>query len=152
MIQNLIFGILSLKIFFQYRAYNFFMLVHTFQWTVSEFFFNFLIFSKSKKTSEKFIHFTIQFCSKNLTHFMKFKKSLDIERNMVSQHSQKLYEFYFTKIHFTNFPANIFLFGVRKHLYCIIFWPQRTAFFKHFESKCLYISVYLRKKIFVSEA
>ena len=114
MIQNLIFGILSLKIFFQYRAYNFFMLVHTFQWTLSEFFFNFLIFSKSKKTSEKFIHFTIQFCSKNLTHFMKFKKSLDIERNMVSQHSQKLYEFYFTKIHFTNFPANIFLFGVRK--------------------------------------
>ena len=51
---------------------------------------------------------------------------------------------------FTNFPANKFILGVRKkHLHCIIFRRPRTAFSKHFQSKCLYIPVCLRKKIFV---
>ena len=44
----------------------------------------------------------------------------------------------------TNFPADMFLFGVRKkHLHCINSWRQRTTFLKHCEIKCLYISVYL---------
>ena len=30
-----------------------------------------------------------------------------------------------------------------------ISWHPRTAFFKHFESKCLYTSIYLRNKVFV---
>ena len=33
--------------------------------------------------------------------------------------------------------------------FCTISKSQRTAFSKHLESKCLYIRVYLRKKIFV---
>ena len=46
MIQNIIFGILFLKILF--RAYNVFMFVHTFHWTSSEFF---LIFRFSRRKS-----------------------------------------------------------------------------------------------------
>ena len=34
----------------------------------------------------------------------------------------------------------------KKHLRCTIFWRLRTTFLKHFESKYLYISVYLYKK------
>ena len=37
------------------------------------------------------------------------------------------------------------------HLHCIIFRRPRIAFLKHFECKCLYISVYLRKNILVLE-
>ena len=135
---------------FQYRAYNFFMLVHTFQWTLSEFFFLFFNFlaESQKKLAKKFIHFAIQFCSKNLTNFMKFK-SLEIESNMLSQHNQKLYEFYFTKIHFTNFPVNVFLFGVRKHLYCIIFWLQRTNSSSTLKANvCIYLYISVRKYLF----
>ena len=110
-------------------------------------FFNFLAESQ-KKLAKKFIHFAIQFCSKNLTNFMKFK-SLDIESNMLSQHNQKLYEFYFTKIHFTNFPVNVFLFGVRKHLYCIIFWPQRTNSSSTLKANvCIYLYISVRKYLF----
>ena len=57
---------------------------------------------------EKITHFTIQFRSKNLTHFTNLS-SLDIENNMLPQHSQKPFWI-------TNFPANMFLFGVRKDI------------------------------------
>ena len=39
----------------------------------------------------------------------------------------------------------------KKHLHWTISGRPRTAFSKHFESKCLYISVYLRKKFFIPE-
>ena len=62
---------------------------------------------------------------------------------MLPEHSQSLSEF-------TSFPANTFLFGVRKkYTHCIISWSPRTAFLKHFQSKCLDISVHIRQKIFV---
>ena len=35
----------------------------------------------------------------------------------------------------------------KKYLHYTIFWHPRTAFLKHFESKCLYISICLLKKI-----
>ena len=50
--------------------------------------------------------------------------------------------------HFTNFPANIFLFGVRKNICTASFLDNKELLF---ESKCRYISAYLRKKIFVPE-
>ena len=54
--------------------------------------------------------------------------------------------------HFKSFPGNMFLVGIRKNICTVpISRRQRTAFLKHFESKCLCIFVYLRKKIFVSE-
>ena len=50
---------------------------------------------------------------------------------------------------FINFSANIFWFGVRKTFALLHFLTPRTAFLKHIESKCLDISAYLHKKIFV---
>ena len=48
---------------------------------------------------------------------------------------------------FTNFPANIFQKKKKtfrkKHLHCTLSWLPRTTFLKNFESKWLYISVYL---------
>ena len=71
MIQNLTFGFLFfLKILF--RAYKLFVFVHKFQWISSKFF----NFSKSQAD------FTIQFRSKNLTHFTSLNP-LDIENNML---------------------------------------------------------------------
>ena len=37
----------------------------------------------------------------------------------------------------------------KKYLHCTICRRPRTTFSKHFEAKCLYISVYLREKTFV---
>ena len=55
--ENLIFGILFLKNITSVSAIQLFKFVRTFQWKLSEFFLNFLIFhqkvSKSTKTNEK---------------------------------------------------------------------------------------------------
>ena len=69
-----------------------YIFVHKFQWKSSVYFY-FQIFQKkisspTKKPAKKITHFTIQFCSKNLTHSMTLN-SLDIEKGMLSQHSQK---------------------------------------------------------------
>ena len=110
--------------------------------------FNFRFSSRNsqnqQKLAKKITHFAIQFRSKNLTCFTNLN-SLDIENNIHPQHSQKISDF-------THFPANMFLFGVRKkYLHCTISRRPRTALLKHFESRCLYISIYLIKKIFVRE-
>ena len=136
MTQNLIFGVFLLKILFP--AYSFFIFIYMCQWTSSKLFFDFR-FSRTKsqsqqKLSTKITYFTIHFRSKHLTHFMNLI-SLDIENNMLRNTDKNFSQF-------TNFPANMFLFGVRKNLHCIISWHPRTAFLKHFESKCLYISLY----------
>ena len=83
MIQNLIFGIILLKILF--LAYNFFIFIHMFQRTSSKFFFDFR-FSRRKSQSQqklliKITYFAIQVRSKHLTHFANLN-SLDIENNM----------------------------------------------------------------------
>ena len=78
----------------------------------SLFFFNFRFFSRKsqsqQKLAKKITHFTIQFCSKNLTNFTKLN-SIDIEKNMLPQHGQKPFWLY-------KFLANMFLFGVRKNI------------------------------------
>ena len=114
------------------------------------FFFNFRFSSRKsqsqQKLAKKITHFTIQFCSKNLSHFTNLN-SLDIENNILSQHSQKPFWLY-------KFSANMFLVSVwcqKKYLYCTLSCRQRTKFLKHFESKCLYISIYLLEKSFVPE-
>ena len=88
MIQNLIFGI----IFFDSSGRS--------SGHYQSFFFNFRFSSRKsqsqQKLAKKITHLTIQFCSKNLTHFTNLN-SFDIENNMLSQHSQKplwLYKFY----------------------------------------------------------
>ena len=147
MIQNLIFTILFLKILL--RACNAFIFVHTFQWTSSEFFFFIFRFSSRKfqsqqKLVKKITHFTIQFRSRNLTHFTNLN-SLDNENNMLPKHSQKPFWLY------KYFSKHVSVWCQKKRLDCIISWRQRTVLLKHFESKCLYISVYPRKENFCSK-
>ena len=92
-----------------------------------------------QKLAKKITHFTIQFRSKNLTHFTNLN-SLDIENNMLPQHSQKPFWLYkFSSKH-------VSVWCQKKHFGCTISWHQRTTFLKHFKSKCLCISVYLRRK------
>ena len=61
------------------------MFVHMFQWASSEFFFNFSFSSRKSQSQQKLAknitHFTIEFRSKNLTHFTNLN-SLDIENNV----------------------------------------------------------------------
>ena len=131
MIQNLIFGIILLKILF--LAYNFFIFIHMFQRTSSKFFFDFR-FSRRKSQSQqklliKITYFAIQVRSKNLTHFTNFN-SLDIENNMSPKHCQKsfsLYKFFrkhvsawclkktFARHHFLT-PKNCILEGLWKQM------------------------------------
>ena len=99
-------------------------------------------FSRRKSQSQqklliKITYFAIQVCSKHLTHFTNLN-SLDIENNMLPKHCQKYFWLYkFLKKH-------VSVWCQKKHLDCTISWNTRTEFLKHFESKCLYISVYLR--------
>ena len=72
---------------------------------IIRFFFNFRFSSRNsqsqQKLAKKITHFTIQFCSKNLTHFTNLN-SFDIENNMLSQHSQKpLWLYKFSAKHFS---------------------------------------------------
>ena len=95
-----------------FRAYKDFVFAQTFHWISSDFILNFRFSSRKsqsqQKLAKKITHFTIQFRSKNLTHFTNLN-SLDIENNMLSQHSQKPFWLY-------KFSANMFLFGVRKNI------------------------------------
>ena len=68
--ENHVFGIPFLKILFPFRAWKFFIFVHTFQWTSSSFFFLIFGFScrlsqSQQKLANKITHFTI-LRSKNL--------------------------------------------------------------------------------------
>ena len=47
----------------------------------------------NRKWQKKITHFTWQFCSKKLTHFMNLN-SLDIKNNMLLQHNQKPFWLY----------------------------------------------------------
>ena len=91
-----------------------------------------------QKLATMITHFTIPFRSKNLTYLMNLN-SLNIKKNVLLQHSQK-------PTHFTNFPANMFLVGVRKKNCSALFRRPRTAFSKQWKSKCLHIPEYFRKK------
>ena len=115
---------------------------------IVSFFFNFRFcsrkFQSQQKLEKKITHFTVQISSKNFTYFLNFN-SLDSE-NICSRNTAK------NLSDFANFPAKLFLFGARKkHLHCTISRRPRTAFLKHFERKCLHISVYPCKKMLVPE-
>ena len=96
-----------------------------------------------QKLAKKITHFTIQFRSKT-SLILRTSTPLDIENSILPQHSQK--PFWFNLFHQT-----CFCLGSEKNLHCTIYWRPRTPFLKHFERKCLHISVYLRKKFFVPE-
>ena len=104
MIQYLIFGILFFKILFLYLSRR------SSRYHQSFFYFRFSSRKSQieQKLAKKITHFTIQFCSKNLTYFTNLN-SLDTENNMLPQHSQKPFWLY-------KFSANMFLFGVRNNI------------------------------------
>ena len=139
MIQNVIFGILCLKILF--RAYNVFIFVQTFQWTSSEFFLisDFLAESlKANKNWQKRSHI-LQY---SFTHKISlvFRTSTHLTLKIISTRNtaKKLSDFINFSAYFCLLSEEIF---ALHH-----FLTPRTAFLKHFESKCLNISIYLIKK------
>ena len=109
MIQNLIFGILFLKILFRHTAF----LYSSTRFSGHHDFFLIFRFSSRKPQSQQKLEkndtqFTIQFRSKNLTHFYKSQliwhwKWYDPASNTVKNLSD-----------FTQFPTNTSLFHVRK--------------------------------------
>ena len=117
--------------------------IHTFWWTSSDFFSvsDFLEkVSKPTKTSKK---------DHSFHNIVLLKKPQPIWhwKNMLPQCSQKPFQLFPT---FPNFTASIWLVP-EKHLHWTTSRCWTTAFLKHSESKCLYISVYLCIKIFVPE-
>ena len=116
--------------------------VHTFQWTLSEFFFDFRIFSRKSRSQQKqakrITHFAMQFRTKNLTYFKKLN-SLDIEYAPPTQLK--------TSVKFSS--KHVFVWCQKRTFELHHFLTPKAAYFKRFESKCPYISVYLRKKMFV---
>ena len=118
MIQNLIFGIFSFENIISVSGIHLFYIRPHLSVDINRmfcffffFFLNFLISQlkiwKPTKTRKKALSFYNKVLLKNLTHFMKFN-SLEIENIMLCNTAKNL-------SHFTNFPANIFLFGVRKN-------------------------------------
>ena len=98
-------------------------------------FFYFKLFRESQSQQEltkNITHFTIQFHSKKLTHFTHLNSLCNTAKNLSD---------------FTNFWSSLFPFCVRKN----IFTSQELHSWSTFESKYLYISVYLRQNIFVPE-
>ena len=96
------------------------------------------------KPVKNITHFTIQFRSNNHNHFTSHNP-FEIENEMLPKHSQKTLSVY------TFSSKDVSVWCKKKHLHCTISWRPRTTFMKHFEKKCLYISVYLSKKRFVSK-
>ena len=92
------------------RAYSVFIFLQTFQLTPSEFFFLNFRFSSRKsqsqqKLAKKITHFTIQFHSTILRTSTHFTLKIMSSRNTAKSLSD-----------FANFPADMFLFGVRKNI------------------------------------
>ena len=119
-------------------------LFQTFQWTSSDFIFipEFIaeILKPNKNQRERSPILQYIFAQK-ISLILRISTLLKLKIICTQNTAKKLSQS-------TNFRANMFLFGVRKkHLHCIISWRPRTTFLKHCEIKCLYISVYLSKKI-----
>ena len=89
-----------------------------------------------------FLKILLQFRSKNLTHFANLK-SLDIKNNMLRNTAKNLSDF-------TNFPVNMFLFGVRKNICTAPFldgqelhsWNTLKA------NVCIFLYISVRKCLF----
>ena len=134
MIQNFIFGILFLKILF--RSYNVFIFVQKFQWTSSEFFLisDFLAESlKDNKNQQKTSHI-LQYSFAQKTSLI-LRTSIHLTLKIICSHNiaKNLSDL-------TNFPADIFLCGVRKNILlhhfltpknCILeaLWKQMSVYF-----------------------
>ena len=126
------------------RTCRVFIFVQTFQLASPQFFLNFRFSSREsqsqQKLAKKITHFTIQFPSTILWTSIHLKLKMIPSHNTVKSLSD-----------FTNFPADMFVSCQKKYLHCTLSWRPIIAFLKHFESKCLYISIYLLMKMFLLE-
>ena len=130
MIQNLISGFFFFFFFFGllfcFREYNFLYSSSRFSGHCQSFLWVFDFLVKSLKSQQKLAkmittYFTIYLCSKNLTNFTNLN-SLDIENNMLLQHSQKPFSLYkFSSQHFS-------VWCQKKYLPCINSSCPRTAY------------------------
>ena len=127
MIQNLIFEYLEFFFFWKY----YFGFWHTtflhspicFSRHYQSFFKIFKFSNTKPQSQQKLANFTIQFCSKNLTHFMNFS-SLDIENNMLPHHNEKPFSLY----KFSSQSLSVWC--QKKHFPCNISWRPTTALLK----------------------
>ena len=95
-------------------SFQAFIFIHTFMCTLSEFFYNFRLSSRKsqsqQKLAKKMTHFTIEFCWKNLIHFtLRTPTHLTLKTICSGDTAKNLCDF-------TKFPANMFLFCVRKNI------------------------------------
>ena len=109
MIQNLIFGILFLKILFQ--AYNFFYILPHVPVDIIRVFFNFRFSSRKsqsqQKLAKKITHFIMQFSKTSLI----LRTSTHLALKIICSHNIDI-----NLSDFTKFLANRFLFGVTKNI------------------------------------
>ena len=125
-----------------FRAYIFFFII-------LEFLFNFRFSSRNsqslQKLAKKITQFTIQFCSKNLTHFTDLNDSnLNLIMEIICSCNTAKNFFWFYKC-FRKHVSGV----ITKHFHWTISGGPRTAFLKHFQSKCLYILyISVRKYLF----
>ena len=78
---------------------------------------------KVSKNWENITHFTIQFDSESLAYNFTILNTLNIVKNILLQHSQ-------TPSHFTKFPGNIFLVGVRGNICTAPFLEAQELHFR----------------------
>ena len=137
----------NLELFFLkklFRAYNFFIFAEMYQRTSSEFLLNFR-FSRRKsqsqqKLAKKIAHFTIQSCLKNIFHFTNLETHL-ILKIICSRNTAK------NLSDFKNFPADMFLLGVREYTCTVPFLDaQELSFWSTLkENVCIFLYISVRK-------
>ena len=113
------------------------------------FFINFRFSGRKSQSQQKLtIQFTIHFYNT-----VSPKKLHSFYESQLTQHFKKYTPVTQPKTELTVEISSKHVSGwcQKKHLHCTVFTRPRTTFSKHLESKCLYIPVNIRKKIFVSE-
>ena len=99
-------------------------------------------YQSPQKLAKMFTYFTIQFHSKNLTHFTNLN-SLDIESNILPQHSQKTFWLYKYS------SKHISVWCQKKHLHCTISWLQETHSWSTLkENVCVFLYISVKRFLF----
>ena len=120
-------------------------MVHTFQWASSEFFFipDFLAESLKANKNKRERSLNLQYSFGQKTSLILRISTLLTLKIICSQSASKKLSKH------TNFPANMFLFGVRKkHLHCTISWRPRTSWSTLKANVSIFLCISLKKFFF----
>ena len=143
MTQNVIFGILFLKILFW--AYNFFIFAQTFQRTSSEFLFNFRFSSRKSQSQQKLakrpLILQYSFAQKTL---LILRTSTDLTLQIICSRNRAK-----NLSNFKDFPTDMFLLGVRENI-CTAIFPdaQELHFWSNLKAN-VYIFLYISVRKFL---